>query len=59
MMKTSYLNENDKPTPEQLKEIEEASKSPIVFDEDSPELTPEMEKAFRVAARNRNRLKAI
>ena len=58
-MKTSYLNENDKPTPEQLKEIEEASKSPIVFDEDSPELTPEMEKAFRVAARNRNRLKAI
>ncbi len=59
MMKTSYLNESDKPTPEQLKEIEEASKSPIVFDEDSPELTPEMEKAFRVAARNRNRLKAI
>ena len=59
MMKTSYLNENDKPTPEQLKEIEEASKSPIVFDEDSPELMPEMEKAFKVAARNRNRLKAI
>lgn len=31
---------------------------PIIFDEDSPELTPEMEKAFRLAAKTRNRLRA-
>lgn len=35
--------------------LEEAKKHPITFDEDSPELTPEMEKAFRLAAKNRNR----
>lgn len=29
-------------TPEQLKRIQSASKRPIVFDEDCPELTPEM-----------------
>ncbi len=41
---------------EQLRaaKIEEAAKREIVFDEDSPELTPAMEKAFRLAAKNRN-----
>ena len=48
------LDRNQKPTKEQIKQIEEAAKKKIVFDEDSPELTPAMEKAFRLAAKNRN-----
>ena len=46
-------------TEEQIKEIREAEKMPIIYDEDSPEMTPAMEKAFRLAAKNRNRYKAI
>lgn len=38
--------------------IAEAKKYPVEFDEDSPEMTPEMEKAFRVAANARDRLRA-
>ena len=34
--------------------IEKVKEMPIVYDEDSPELTPTMEKAFRLAAKNRN-----
>ena len=49
----------DKLTEEQIKEIKEARKIPIVYDEDSPELTPEMEKAFLVAAKARNRYKDL
>ncbi len=44
-------------TKEQLAEIEAAGKMPIVYDDDSPEMTPAMEKAFLLAARNRNRYK--
>ena len=54
MIKTVILDRNMKPTEEQIKEIEEAAKREIVFDEDSPEMTPAMEKAFRLAAKNRN-----
>lgn len=54
MIKTVTLDRNMKPTEEQIKEIEEAAKRKIVFDEDSPEMTPAMEKAFRLAAKNRN-----
>lgn len=54
MIKTVTLDRNMKPTEEQIKEIEEAAKKEIVFDEDSPEMTPAMEKAFRLAAKNRN-----
>ena len=54
MIKTVTLNRDMKPTVEQMKEIEEAAKREIVFDEDSPEMTPAMEKAFRLAAKNRN-----
>ena len=35
------IKKNQKPTKEQLKEIEKASKMPIVYDEDAPELTEE------------------
>ena len=54
MIRTVTLDRNQKPTKEQIKQIEEATKREIVFDEDSPELTPAMEKAFRLAAKNRN-----
>ena len=54
MIRTAILDRNQKPTKEQIQHIEEAAKRTIVFDEDSPELTPAMEKAFRLAAKNRN-----
>lgn len=54
MIKTVTLNKNQQPTEEQIRQIEEASKREIVFDEDSPTLTPAMEKAFRQASKNRN-----
>ena len=54
MIRTVTLDRNQKPTEEQIKQIEEAGKREIIFDEDSPELTPAMEKAFRLAAKNRN-----
>lgn len=54
MIQTVTLNRNQKPTSEQIRQIEEAAKREIVFDEDFPELTPAMEKAFRLAAKNRN-----
>lgn len=53
MIRTVTLNRDQKPTEKQIKQIEEAAKREIVFDEDSPELTPAMEKAFRLAAKNR------
>lgn len=49
------LYEKEALTIEQLKELEEAKKYPIVYDEDSPELTPEMEKAFLLAVVSRNK----
>lgn len=58
MIITATLSKDEKLTDEERKMLEEASKHPITYDEDSPELTPEMEKAFRLAAKNRNRLRA-
>jgi hypothetical protein len=52
----STLSPDAKITPEIKKEIEEAKKMPITFDEDSPEMTPAMEEQFRCAVRMRNRL---
>ena len=51
MIRTAILDRNQKPTKEQIQQIEEAAKRTIVFDEDSPELTPAVEKAFRLAAK--------
>ncbi|MEY8518398.1 hypothetical protein AALC25_16145 [Lachnospiraceae bacterium 29-84] len=59
MIRTATLDRNQKPTKEQIKQIEDASQREIVFDEDSPELTPAMEKAFRLAAKNRNTQRKI
>jgi hypothetical protein len=40
-IKTYVLNEETKLTTEQMKEVEDAKKSPILYDEDSPELSDE------------------
>lgn len=55
MIRTYSIEPGQKPTSEQLKEVEEAKKHPIVFDEDCEELSPAMMKAFRCAAIQRNR----
>ena len=57
MIKTLTIENGQKPTKEQLKEVEEAKKSPITFDEDCPELSPNMMKAFKSAVVQRNRRK--
>ncbi len=57
MIKEFTINEADTLSEEQIKEIEEAKKKPIVFDEDAPELSPAMIKAFESAVLQRNRKK--
>ena len=57
MTRTFIIENGQKPTEEQLREIEEAKKQPIVFDEDCPELSSAMMKAFRSAVVQRNRKK--
>lgn len=57
MTKVYTIKPGQKPTEEQLREVAEAKKRPIVFDEDSPELSPAMCKAIRSAVVHRNRQK--
>lgn len=57
MIKTFIIEDGQKPTQEQLKEVENARKNPMVFDEDCPELSPAMVKAFKSAVIQRNRRK--
>ncbi len=57
MTKTFIIDKGQKPTEEQLQEVMEAKKRPIVFDEDSPELSPAMYKAFKSSVLQRNRKK--
>ena len=57
MIKTITIEKGQKPTEEQIQEIREAAKYPIAFDEDCPEMSPAMEKAFRCAVAQRNRRK--
>lgn len=59
MIRTVALDRNQKPTDEQIRQIEDAAKREIIFDDDSPELTPAMEKAFQLAAKNRNTQREI
>ena len=58
MTKTLTIEPGQKLTESQLAEIEEAKKSPIVFDEDCEELSPAMMKAFKSAVIQRNRRKS-
>ena len=55
--RTFIIENGQKLTQEQLKEIEEAQNSPVVFDEDCEELSPAMMKAFKSAVVQRNRRK--
>lgn len=57
MIKKLTIENGQKPTQEQYNEIEEAKKHPIVFDEDCPELSSAMMKAFQSAVVQRNRMK--
>lgn len=57
MTKTFVMNKGQKPTNEQLREVMEAKRYPIVFDEDCPELSPAMYKAFQSSVIQRNRQK--
>ena len=55
---TIRLEELGPITDEEIRQVEEAARRPVVYDEDSPKPTPEMEEAFRAAARERNRRKS-
>lgn len=57
MTRTYIIENGQRSTEEQLREIEEAKKHPITFDEDCQELSPAMMKAFRSAVVQRNRKK--
>ncbi len=57
MTRTLIIENGQKPTEEQLKEVEEAKESPIIFDEDCMELSPAMMKAFKSSVVYRNRRK--
>ncbi len=57
MTRTLIIESGQKPTEEQLKEVEEAKRSPINFDKDCEELSPAMMKAFKSAVVQRNRRK--
>ena len=54
MTKTFIINPGQRPTDDQIKEVLEAKKQPITFDEDSPEMSPAMYKAFKSAVAQRN-----
>ena len=54
MTRTLIIESGQEPTEEQLKEVEEAKKSPIIFDEDCRELSPAMIKSFKSAVVQRN-----
>ena len=57
MTRTFTLKKGQKPTQAQLDEVKAAAKQEIRFDEDSPELSPAMFKAFKCSVVQRNRRK--
>ena len=57
MTKTFTIKDGQVPTQEQLEEVRAAAEREIQFDEDSPELSPAMFKAFRCTVTQRNRKK--
>lgn len=57
MTKTFTIKDGQAPAQEQLEEVRAAAKQEILFDEDSPELSPAMFKAFRCIVTQRNRKK--
>lgn len=57
MIRTFTIREGQTPTKEQLEEVKAAAKREVQFDEDAPELSPAMFKAFQCSAAQRNRRK--
>lgn len=55
MLKTFTLLDGQSPTKEQLEEVRQAAKREIICDDDAPELSPAMYKAFRCSVIQRNR----
>ncbi len=55
MIVTYTLDKNKPLTPEEIAELDALKDRPIVYDEDSPNLTPEMYQAFKRSAVERNR----
>lgn len=55
MTRTFTIKEGQTPSREQLDEVREAAKREVTFDEDAPELSPAMYKAFQCSAVQRNR----
>ena len=54
---TSVLYGNEKPTKEQIEEVRQAAKKPIVYDEDCPPLTKEQLKEFARIAKEQRKLR--
>ncbi len=57
MTRTFTIKDGQMPTKEQLDEVKAAAKREVKFDEDSPELSPAMLKAFQCSVTQRNRRK--
>lgn len=57
MTRTFTIKKGQTPTKEQLEEVKAAAKREVQFDEDAPELSPAMYKAFRCSVAQRNRRK--
>ncbi len=57
MTRTFTIEDGQMPTKEQLDEVRAAAKREVKFDEDSPELSPAMLKAFQCSVTQRNRRK--
>lgn len=58
MIKTYIIDKGQKPSAEQLEEVKQTAQREIILDEDAPELSEAMFKAFQCAVSQRNR-KAI
>lgn len=55
MTRTFTIKDGQTPTQEQLDEVKVAAKREVQFDEDAPELSPAMFKAFQCSVSQRNR----
>ncbi len=61
MIRTYILKKGQKPTEEMLRQVAEAAKRPITFDEDCPELTDDQIAEFKMLMRQQKsrRLKRV
>ena len=57
MTRVFTIKDGQAPTKEQLEEVKSAAKREVQFDEDAPELSPAMFKAFQCSVSQRNRRK--